>query len=116
MRFALEHHAGRRILAGRRFVVASRVTREAKAAAVGLTSLQLDEECARLKRSGWTERRIAKRYSMAPSAAHYAIERTKGIARKSYSYVMCEGCGEDFTKEQLVDDLCGRCREYVASL
>jgi hypothetical protein len=52
-------------------------------------------------------------FNMAPSAVHYAIQRTKGIARKTYSYVMCDGCGNDFTKEQLVDALCGRCQEYV---
>jgi formylmethanofuran dehydrogenase subunit E len=96
--------------------VAYRVTREVKAAAVGLTSAQLDQECARLARAGWSERRIAKRFNMAPSAAHYAILRAKGIARKSYSYVMCEGCGEDFSKDDLVDDLCGRCQEYAAGL
>jgi hypothetical protein len=92
--------------------MAYRVTREVKAAAVGMTSAQLDQECARLARAGWPERRIAKRFDMAPSAVHYAIGRTKGIARKSYSYVMCEGCGEDFSKDELVNDLCWRCQEF----
>jgi hypothetical protein len=96
--------------------MASRVTREAKAAAVGLTSAQLDQEIARLNRSGRSERQIAKRFNMAPSAVHYALLRTKGIARKSYSYVMCDGCGNDFAKEQLVDNLCGRCQGFAAGL
>jgi hypothetical protein len=96
--------------------MAYRVTREVKAAMVGMTSTQLDQECARLARAGWSERRIAKRFGMAPSAAHYAIGRANGIARKSYSYHMCEGCGLDFDKDQLVNDLCGRCQEFAANL
>jgi hypothetical protein len=78
---------------------------------LGLTPAQLDQAIARLHKGGWTERQIAVKYGMAPSAIHYAIGRTKGVARKSYNTKMCEECGEDFTPSYRGQVICGRCQD-----
>ena len=75
-----------------------------------LTPLQLDQEIARYKRAGWSERKIAQKFDMAPSAVHYALGRVKGVPRKSYSYVMCDGCGEDRPRDQVVNGVCAECQ------
>jgi hypothetical protein len=83
---------------------------------LGLTPAQLDQAIARLHRGGWTERQIAVKYGMAPSAIHYAIGRTKGVARKSYNTKMCEGCGNDFIPDVRGQWVCMECREEDGAL
>jgi hypothetical protein len=96
--------------------VSARVTREMKAAQLGLTPLQLDAEIDRFSRLGWSQRRIAKRFDMAPSAVHYALLRVKGVARKAYRYGICDGCGDSFPADQVVEGLCRSCASYVTGL
>jgi len=96
--------------------VSARVTVEMKASQLGLTPLQLDNEIDRLTRLGWSQRRIAKRFSLSPSSVHYALQRVRGVARKAYRYAICEGCGDSFPADQVVEGLCRSCGSYAASL
>jgi hypothetical protein len=98
-------------------VARERVTAEERARRLGLLApAELDKVMAKLQASGKSERWKAAKCDCAPSSVHYAIQRTKGIARKQYRSEPCDGCGRQFPASELQDFFCKACAAYEANL
>jgi transcriptional regulator with XRE-family HTH domain len=85
---------------------------EQKYESTGLTTRGRDRVIAELRSRGLSERQIAKRVGLAPSAVHYILCRLAGNPRVQQRYEVCEGCGQNVTKGDLSDGgLCWACEE-----
>lgn len=75
-----------------------------------VTFAERDATIRRLLAAGCSERQIAKAIGMSNSGTHYLVAAIKGHPRRVVDLDCCDGCWEDFPRDQLVVGLCPDCR------
>jgi|GEM_PF-2941427 len=83
--------------------------REGRYTETHMTPLERDELILKLHKQGWSQRQIARKVGMTQPAIKYAIDRQTGKQRSRAKYEVCDGCGGNFTKDQLGSGLCADC-------
>lgn len=84
---------------------------EARYEATGLTPATRLDYVRRLVAAGYSERRVAKALGVCNATAHHLVHEVRtGRKRVTVVVEMCEGCWQDFPRDQLNrDGLCPEC-------
>lgn len=92
--------------------MAGHIEREARASQTGMTTVQRDRLILQLRRRGLTQAEIGRRVGMTQPGVKFALDRLAGKAREQRRLDMCDGCWEEYYKDELNGDgLCAECAE-----